>query len=304
MSPMDTGDRPVFLLGLGAQKTGTSWLHDYLQAHEQCATGFTKEYHILDGLYVPQMKFFRDRTAERFERVAARKPKAKAKAKKSDNAAYKEALTQRHRFYNDVSSYFDYFAGLATSNGARLAADITPTYMTLPPEALQQTVQEMQARGVDTRLIFIMRDPVDRLWSAVRMARRNARIKNPDGTFDLSEADAVRKSYTAPLQDIRGRYEQTLRAVEAAGLRDQTQFVFFEEMFNEDWLRGFCDFARIRYEPADFSKRVNASPGTDALPQELVQRIVHHHRDTYQAVAQSFGTERLRRLWPNMELLQ
>jgi len=300
MTARDSSDRPVFLLGLGAQKTGTSWLHDYLQTHNQCATGFTKEYHILDGLYVPQMKFFRDRTAERFERVAARK----SKAKKPDTPPHKEALTLRHRFYNDVSSYYDYFAGLATTNGARLATDITPTYMTLPPQALEQTVQEMQARGVDTRLIFIMRDPVDRLWSAVRMARRNARIKNPDHTFDLSEADSVRKRYTAPLEDIRGRYEQTLRTIEAAGLGDQTQFVFFEEMFNEDWLRGFCDFARIRYEPANFSKRVNASPGTDALPQELVRRIVHHHRDTYQAMAQRFGTDRLRRLWPNMELLQ
>jgi hypothetical protein len=39
---MSERPKPRFLLGVGAQKSGTSWLHDYLAQSPQADFGFVK----------------------------------------------------------------------------------------------------------------------------------------------------------------------------------------------------------------------------------------------------------------------
>jgi len=40
----------TFLLGLGHQKCGTTWLHEYLDGYPFFEKGFAKEYHVWDYL--------------------------------------------------------------------------------------------------------------------------------------------------------------------------------------------------------------------------------------------------------------
>ncbi len=45
-------DKPgpkTFLLGVGAQKAGTTWLHRYLADSQQVVRGYRKEYHVFDS---------------------------------------------------------------------------------------------------------------------------------------------------------------------------------------------------------------------------------------------------------------
>ena len=49
----------VFLLGVGAQKAGTSWLHQQLHQRSDADFGFLKEYHIHDALTIPKLERFR-----------------------------------------------------------------------------------------------------------------------------------------------------------------------------------------------------------------------------------------------------
>ncbi len=44
----------IFLLGLGAQKSGTTWLFDYLNGNSHAKFGIFKEYHVLDTNFFPQ----------------------------------------------------------------------------------------------------------------------------------------------------------------------------------------------------------------------------------------------------------
>ena len=39
----------VFILGVGCQKGGTTWLHKQLDKHPNVNMGFTKEYHVFDA---------------------------------------------------------------------------------------------------------------------------------------------------------------------------------------------------------------------------------------------------------------
>ena len=46
----DWPEGATLLLGIGAQKAGTSWLHAYLRGHPACSTGPMKELHYFDSL--------------------------------------------------------------------------------------------------------------------------------------------------------------------------------------------------------------------------------------------------------------
>ena len=99
---------PGFLLGLGAQKAGTAWMHRYLESSPQCDPGFRKEYHVWDAVDLPSGRVAR----ERIEKQGG----------------------DRARFLTDPEHYFDYFTGLLDGE-ARLTADITPAYAGLSRRA-------------------------------------------------------------------------------------------------------------------------------------------------------------------------
>jgi hypothetical protein len=96
----DDATMTTFALGLGCQKGGTSWLHDYLAASPQCDPGFRKEYHVFDGLDLASEAWMR-------RRVVTRATKA-VDALDRGVAADADALRQAS-FYADPETYFDYF---------------------------------------------------------------------------------------------------------------------------------------------------------------------------------------------------
>ena len=49
----------TFVLGVGAQKAGTTWLHSYIASNATAHMGFTKEYHIWDAVHSPLCKNFK-----------------------------------------------------------------------------------------------------------------------------------------------------------------------------------------------------------------------------------------------------
>ena len=59
-SPESNANPPgVFLLGVGAQKAGTSWLHQQRHSRPDADFGVLKEYHVHDARMVPELARFR-----------------------------------------------------------------------------------------------------------------------------------------------------------------------------------------------------------------------------------------------------
>jgi len=56
---MPPDDVKTFLLGVGCQKGGTTWLRDYLAQAPECSPGFDTEYTIFDSLDVPEHAWVR-----------------------------------------------------------------------------------------------------------------------------------------------------------------------------------------------------------------------------------------------------
>lgn len=59
MTESNTNHHGMFLLGVGAQKAGTSWLHQQLHKRPDADFGCLKEYHVHDARTITRLKRFR-----------------------------------------------------------------------------------------------------------------------------------------------------------------------------------------------------------------------------------------------------
>lgn len=286
----DDATMTTFALGLGCQKGGTSWLHDYLAASAQCDPGFRKEYHVFDGLDLPSEAWMR-------RRVVARAAKA-VDALERGAAANADALRQA-AFYADPETYLDYFTGLLARDGVRLTCDITPSYALLPAARLAGIREGFARRGVRTVPVFLMRDPVERIWSMVRMNQQRRPEEFPGPTEDW-----VARLFARDDHETRTRYDLTLAAMDEAFAPGEPWVGFYERLFDADVLADLCAHLGIDQHAPDLDHVVNASPKGAPLPDALVARVAGHYRGVYDAVAARFPDVDLGALWPSSRFLR
>ena len=258
---------PVLMFGLGATRTGTSWLNDYLTRHPQCSLREIKEAHYFDAIERGSVEFQLRHLAERRAALVARRsgPGKAADAARLDRriAAHDELMALlAERTWNDAA----YMAYLTRNAGrARLVGDITPAYALLSVE----TLQRMAGLAEAVRFVYILRDPVQRLWSNIRqtLPMRPAARTDPKGTalriFDRwaggGEPElAVRCDYAGALQRMD-------RAVPASDLL----VLFYETLFRPETLEQLCGFLGIRTLAGNTERRVHASEPLPLDPARL-----------------------------------
>src|SRR3984957_14893909 len=198
---------PVPFFGLGAMRAGTTWLSDLLRSYPDCAMTPFKEIHFFDIRYGRYGGFrhyrFKAKRLETLSRIVSKRV-ANALTKSLDeeleedpNGASRPAGTEltndihaaawtdelRSKFFDhaqlddslrriseivdylfllDNKSYAEYLKRYAV--GAKAFGEITPTYGLLPTSG----GAEIDSLFPGVQFIFIMRDPVARLWSHVR----------------------------------------------------------------------------------------------------------------------------------------
>lgn len=140
--------------------------------------------------------------------------------------------------------------------GGRIRGEFTPAYAVLEPEVVRRIAEWMP----DVRLIFMMRDPIERAWSQARNGYPRWRRKalesvGRDELISYFDSDPVRR---------RSDYAGCLRVWLEHFPPGQFFFGFLEEIREqpEDLLRdlfGFLEAGEMVKDRASLEKRVNAS---------------------------------------------
>jgi hypothetical protein len=159
-------------LGIGAQKAGTTWLFQQLQAHPGISFPGGKEVHFWD--------------------------------------------VHRHRGV-------DWYRGLFRGTGGGLEGDITPAYAILEPAV----IAECHAAFPHLRLIYTLRNPLERAWSAAKMEVRHA-----DRQLADTSDDWLLEQCHDPGSIARGDYETCIRNWLRAYPRESLLILRFEELVN------------------------------------------------------------------------
>lgn len=246
---------PTLLFGLGATKCGTSWLYRYLCAHPQCHMRTIKELHYFNAL-------------DRDERVR----RLRALREQRALIVGKQAVGQKTsaRRLNDIDAWSHVVAGggeaeyldylmQGQDGAARLVGDITPAYALLPSEQLER----MARLAPDVRFVYLMRDPVERLWSHARMiARRRSENGRDIARRARAIVDRVLQGGEHHIA-ARGDYAAALARFDAALAPARLLVMFYEELFTPKAVERLCAFLGLRTYRADFSKRVHGGASAE-----------------------------------------
>ena len=251
-------DSPTLLFGVGATKAGTSWLHRYLADHPQCDLPALKELHYFDRVTPP----FLDKELDRLAEVRAGLV-ADALLSRGDKAARFDARVAEVEAWIDVmkrgaieSDAYVAYLNRNAGPGTRLVGDITPAYGLLDETVLTQMAQ----MAPDTRFVMLLRDPLDRLWSNLRMMA-GWRLKEGQEIGEKANAlfDRMLRGKEAPVVE-RSDYTGMLTRLRNVVPHDRLHVEFYEDLFTQTAVDRMCSFLGLEPRAGAFDRRVHMSP--------------------------------------------
>lgn len=259
----------VDFLGIGAQKAATSWLYDNLQRHPAVWLPPIKELHYFDrSPDYPSPSYLASSSLvhrlvgrEYFNRRFRKNLRFDLKAAFS----HKDWKTIGWLLHYYLGTYSDrWYLSLFKPGKGKLRGEITPSYSIL---ALAD-VQHIKDILPDLKIIFILRDPIDRAWSHMRFVAML-------GMFDgISDPAKCRRFIDADDQALRSDYVRTLEIWRSCFSEEQMYIGFFDDIGQDpkQAITKIFDFlgldSQCVTDDAAVNNRVNAADEM-AMPDEL-----------------------------------
>ena len=255
---------PVLLYGVGATKAGTSWFYDYIQSHPQAHLRGVKELHYWDTFDPGEREVYTGNIQDYRAGLKAKLQNAidydKPKWANTLRRNIKEATAAIDMLNGDRSADAAYYQFMTeNAAGARVAGDITPAYA-LCDEA---TLARMQTLAPTAKFIYLIRDPVARLWSHIRMIAQ--RRGGNDGRFPIRTNRILGRAVDGQENGMldRGDYATVIEKLRRNVEADNLLVMFFEDLFTEEGIRHICAFLGLDYHPAQTDKTYFGSKPRD-----------------------------------------
>lgn len=241
---------------VGAQKAGTTWLWHYLRKNPNIDLGFKKEYHVWDSTTIPEYAFFK----ENLEKAVAEKP-------------IQEKIIQLS-FMNNYQVYFKYFQ--CKLQYVDITGDFTPQLSSLDSSTFDYIRNTFQQSNINTRAIFILRDPVDRLQSMIRMKMIIRGMLNPsyDTELALMEEHCQSNNYY-----LTGGYDTLIPKFDHIFKHD-VYYGFYENLFTDHSTKQITDFLGVSHHQADY----NFNPKPSKTDNELLPEDREYFESLYKPI--------------------
>ncbi len=252
-------DKTLFI-GIGAQKTGTTWIADYLSGHNEVYFSPIKELHYFNAKFLNKSfdNIFVKKLHRAVEGINGRNNKLKIQ----------NALLYLERLDMDKDEDYLHFFDKSIKN-EKLFGEITPAYSMLDAKGFQ-AINNIHP---DVKFIFGMRNPVDRFWSHLRYARK---FRNNFDPIENFEKMIQNKDFL-----LRTDYKRTITELEKVVSKENIFYYFYEDLFGDkggEIVQSLCNFLEIDYKEADFEKNINVSTPLSLDP-ELMRKALIHFQD-------------------------
>lgn len=276
----------IFILGLGAQKSGTTWLYEYLDSRSDVYMHPIKEVHYFDGLY--ESEKWPNVVKNRRQKEADLRGMLAGSQGQNDIEQLEKLrhIEERNRYYEHPDMYMQHFA--SNAGGCRAFGEITAEYSTLSAD----TYEKMYGMHPDVRFVLLVRDPVDRLWSQIKMLSKFERRGFEPGK---SQEQRVDRALGKEKVIARSRYDTTLKNLLDRVPESSLYVGFFEELFSDRSLRRLCEFLSLPFVPGNYGQVVNESRGQRLEPRQA-RRIFEQLAPTYEYFHARYG-DRLPARW-------
>ncbi|WP_425099587.1 sulfotransferase [Tropicibacter sp. S64] len=267
-------DGKTFFLCIGAAKCGTSWLHHYLGGLAGAVVSPLKEVHFFDTRYP-------EAALGDMEGMARMRLKwhLEQGGEALDSPTYRASVDRVQMGY-DENAYFGHFARLCGPE-TRAFCDITPGYSAIGVEGFKEIKRFAQSQDVRLRVLFVMRDPVARMWSQLRHLEQ----VNPANAIGQRWREAI---VSAPLA-ARADYAGIVTAMEQVFAPQERLCLFYESLFGEASLTALCQFAGLTFAPGNPKERHNETRVKTAMPEGLAEALQDRLAPQYVFCRERFG---------------
>lgn len=237
---------PQFMC-IGAQKAGTTWLHHNMKDHAEIWLPPIKELHYFNMLsHEPALIALAREPLSRFRlRRLLRKTRREMLAGRSIRWYPKYFLMPRSDWW---------YSSLFTPAAGQIAGEMTPEYSILSPEVVQRIHRNMP----DLKVIYLLRNPIERTWSQVNRGHRQSLFGENFNSDAVIEAFMQQEH---PHQ--RSSYYQNLQVWESIFPAEQIFVGFYEQVREEPeaLLRDVYEFLGVdaseKYIQRPSEKKVN-----------------------------------------------
>ena len=250
---MATDKGPDFLV-IGAQRAGTTWLHRVLRQHPSLWLPPVKELHYFDRLEIKRTIL---------------DPKERRRVGLKQLLSLDPWLVSYWLRARSDEWYARLFRG-AKAKGL-VAGEITPAYATLDELVLRR----IKRLNDNIKLIFVMRDPVERAWSAVNNAAKK-------GAADASSVEKSIKRARELGAAARSAYADTIKRLEAVFPANQVHYCFFEDLRDRPEaltsdLFSFLGVEPVPPTPVQLPQAVNVAAGSKPIPPEFSRTMARDY---------------------------
>ncbi len=268
-------------IGIGAQKAGTTWLYRNLQAHPEIWMPPIKELHYFDEKIELEGGFV--------SRLRGNRP-AEVRWRRQIRARFRhplERLTSRELSW-DLKYFFGtpgdgWYASLFKSGSGKVTGEMTPDYAILEKLRVARVHELMP----EAKIIFMMRNPVERPWSVTTMGLRirgrsmeDMTIRNFRRQFD--------KGRVRRMTD----YLRTLDTWSAFYSEERIFVGFLEDIhfFPEETLRSLYRFLGIDPSAARGAITQKIHPGSASeIPVRLAIYLARSYLEETERLEERFG---------------
>lgn len=245
--------KPDFLC-IGAPRAATTWLHSRLSSHPEVYLPKIKELHFFDE---PRSTEHRDQSGINWGRT--------------------------HYFNMDSLQSWRWYSLQFQRGRSALKGDITPAYSTLTEKRVELIHQKLPG----AKIIYILRDPVDRAWSGVRRSLWSDTNSRPSESVDILA------TVSHPEILIRGDYRRAITHWEKYYEASNILYLFFDDIIvrPREQLITVCDFLGISSDGLPAEKEdasiVNKSP-EDSMPKEVQEFLSDYYANQLEFLEEKF----------------
>lgn len=267
------------LLCVGAQKSGTTWLHAQLKDHPQICFSNVKEIHYFNTLHKGSVLLAR-RKVNRLEkliknnRMGLERYFANLSAGKPVNKGLQQLLSPV-----DDNWYIRQFPKKKNN----ICADFTPEYALLPDAGFEN----IKRVSKNQKIIFIMRDPIDRAKSAIRYF-----YETQGKDINSIDIEQLKNLATSDLIIQMSSYDYTIKHLDKHFAANDVLYLFFEKVMEDkqtgiDQVTDFLGISPIQNNEQQLEKKVNVTARHD-FSDEVNNLISSRLEQTYSFLGEKF----------------
>jgi hypothetical protein len=264
----------------GMQKAGTRWLFDQMNARED--------------VWMPPIKeisfFNRKCLVERNLSILERNKGSLPLVAHLSNGYKRRVFCRHFATYRRSQSGMEWYRRLFDLKGQHISGDITPDYSELEPTAIRRIAREFPR----TKFILLIREPVDRVWSALCMDLRKGKVNKEQMTTWETLLPLLEKKN----REMKSRPAELWQRWTAEVPSDRIAFWFFDDICTrpQQVVDEICGFLGIKAGPGLLPAKHNRKQGNEKIemPPHIREKLTKYYAAELEVCATVFGSHAIK----------